>query len=63
MRSHPQFPVFVVYHLCKLVSSKPVAKPEQSHEVSEIRWVKPQKIKKLIKTNLDPAVSLELGLK
>jgi len=63
MRSHPQFPVFVVYHLCKLVFPEPVANPKQLYEVSEIRWVEPRGIKRLIKTNLDPRVSIELGLK
>ena len=63
MRSHPQFPVFIVYYLCKLVSPEPVAKPKQSYEVSEVRWVEPKGIKRLIRTNLDPGVSLELGLR
>lgn len=63
LRSHPQFPVFIVYHLCRLVSPKQVAKPSEPHEVAEIRWVKLEEIKNLIKTDIDPKVSRELGLK
>ena len=62
LRYHPQFPVGIVYHFCRLVSPKPVAKPSEPHEVAEIRWVKSQEIKKLITTDLDPKVSQELGL-
>ena len=62
-RFHPQFPVFIFYHLCRLVSPEPVAKPRESHEIAEIKWVKIKGIKKLITTNLDPKVSHELGLK
>ena len=62
LRPHPQFDVFIVYHRCRLVSSKPIAKPSEPHEVAEIKWVKPQEIKNLITTNLDPKVSKELGL-
>ncbi|MCH8741691.1 NUDIX domain-containing protein [Patescibacteria group bacterium] len=63
LRSHPQFPVFIVYHLCRLVSPEQVAKPNKSHEVAEIRWVKLEEIKNLIKTDIDPKVSRELGLR
>jgi len=62
LRYHPQFPVTIVYHLCRLSSPKPIAKLSESHEVAEIRWVKIQEIKKLITTDLDPRVSRELGL-
>ena len=65
-RFHPQYPVFIVYHFCRLVSQKPVAKPVYSYEISEIgeiRWVKPKEIKKLITTNLDLKVAKNLGLK
>jgi len=61
-RFHPQFPVFIVYHFCKLVSPKPVARPKEPHEIAEIRWAKPKQIKKLFKADLDPGVSRELGL-
>ncbi|MFQ6049629.1 MAG: NUDIX domain-containing protein [Candidatus Paceibacterales bacterium] len=62
-RLHPQFPVFITYHLCKLVSPKPVAKPKEPHEIAEIRWVKPKEIKELFTTDFDPKVKRELGLR
>ena len=62
LRSHPQFSVFIVYHLCRLVSQKPVAEPNEPHEIAEIKWVKPEEIKNLITTDLDPKVSKELGI-
>lgn len=62
LRYHPQFPVGIVYHLCKLVSPEPVAKPNEPWEIAEIRWVKPKEIKKLITTDLDPEVARELGI-
>ncbi|MCX6764178.1 MAG: NUDIX hydrolase [Candidatus Nealsonbacteria bacterium] len=62
LRLHPQFSVFIVYHLCRLVLPRLVAKPKEPHEIAEIRWVKPKEIKKLFTTDLDPKVSLELGL-
>ncbi len=62
LRYHPQFPVGIVYHLCKLASPRPIAKPREPHEIAEIRWVKPKEIKQLITTNLDPKVSQELGI-
>lgn len=62
LRMHPQFSILIVYHLCKLVSPKQIAKPSEPHEVAEIRWVKPPELKKLITTDLDPKVSWELGL-
>ncbi len=63
LRPHPQFPVFIVYHLCKLISPKPVARPLRSHKIAEIRWVKPKKIKKLFRTDFDPKVKKELCLR
>lgn len=62
MRVHPQFRVFIVYHLCDLISPKPAAEPAEPHEVAEIRWVKPEKIRDLITTNLDDGVARALGL-
>jgi len=62
LRLHPQFPVFIVYHLCELVSPKPIVKPSEPHEIAEIKWVKAEEIKNLVTTNLDPKVSKELGL-
>ena len=63
LRIHPQILVFIVYHLCRLVSEKPVAKPKEPHEIAEIKWVKKEEIKNLITTDLDEKVSQELGLK
>ena len=63
LRHHPHFPVIIVYHFCKLTSPKPVAKPSEPHEIAEIRWVKPEEIKTLFTTDLDPKVSRELGIR
>lgn len=62
LRFHPQFPVFIVYHLCRLSSLKPVAEPREPHEIAEIRWVKPKELLKLFTTNFNPEVKRELGL-
>jgi len=62
LRLHPQFDVFIVYHRCRLVSPKLVKKPCEPHEVAEIKWVKPEELKNLITTDLDPKVSREIGL-
>jgi len=62
LRVHPQILVFIVYHLCKLNSEKPIAKPKEAYKVTEIKWVKKQEIKNLVTTNLDEKVSQELGL-
>jgi 8-oxo-dGTP pyrophosphatase MutT (NUDIX family) len=62
-RFHPQFPVFIVYHLCKLVFPDPIAKPKEPHEIGEIRWVKPKEVSKLFTTDIDPKVKEELKLK
>lgn len=62
-RCHPQFPVFIVYHLCRLVLPKPIARAKEPHEIAEIRWVKPKEIKKLFTSNFDSSVRNELGLR
>ena len=62
LRIHPQILVLIVYHLSRLNSEKPIAKPKESHEIAEIKWVKKQDIKNLITTHLDEKVSQELGL-
>ena len=62
LRMHPEIPVFIVYHLCKLNSEKPVAKPKEPHEIAEIKWVKKENIKNLITTDLDEKVAQELEL-
>jgi len=63
LKVHPQFPVMIVYHLCELVSSEPIAKPSEPHEIAEIKWVSPSQIKNLITTILNPDVAKELGIK
>ena len=62
LRVHPQFPVIVVYHLCFLNSQEPIAKPIEPHEIAEIKWVKPEKIKELFTTDIDPKVKQELRI-
>jgi ADP-ribose pyrophosphatase YjhB (NUDIX family) len=59
---HPQFLIFIVYHLCRLKSENPVAGPKESHEIAEIKWIRKEDIKKLITTALNKEVSRELGL-
>lgn len=62
LRLHPQFSVMIVYHLCCLVSEKPIARPSEPHEIAEIKWVKPEEIRKLFTTDLDPGVAKELKI-
>ena len=62
LRKHPQIDMFIAYHLCKLNTDEPVAKPIEPHEVAEIKWVKLSEIEKLVTTDLDPGVKKELGL-
>jgi len=62
LRVHPQFPVIIAYHLCFLNSQEPITKPQEPHEIAEIKWVKPEEIKKLFTTDLDPKVANELGI-
>ncbi len=63
LRMHLQFPVMIAYHLCRLVSPKPtIAKPAESYKIAEIRWVKPEEIRKLFTTDLDPGVAKELKI-
>lgn len=62
LRFHPQFPVIVVYHLCKLLSEKPTNAPEQPWEVEEVKWVRPEELKNYFTTDLDPHVAKELGI-
>lgn len=59
---HPQFPVMIVYHLCRLSSPEPVADPSEPHEVAEIKWVNPAEIRSLITTALNSKVAKELGI-
>ncbi len=61
LRYHPEFPVVVVYHLCRTENSKP-GKTSEPWEIEEIRWVKPQEIRSLITSNLDEKVAKELKI-
>lgn len=63
LKMHPQFSVMIVYHLCELVSEKPVAKPKEPYEIAEIKWIKKEDIKNLITTELNPDVAKALDLK
>lgn len=40
LRIHPQILVLIVYHLSRLNSEKPIAKPKEPHEIAKIKWVK-----------------------
>jgi mutator protein MutT len=62
LRLHPQFSVMIVYHLCHLISEEPIAKPNEPHEIAEIRWVKLEEIRELITTDIDPSVAKELKI-
>ncbi len=62
LRKHPQIDMFIAYHLCTLLSENQIAKPNEPHEVAEIKWVKKSEIEKLVTTDIDPGVRKELGL-
>lgn len=62
LRKHPQIEMWIAYHLCRLNSESPTAKPSEPHEVAEIKWVKPPEILSLITTDLDPGIRKELNL-
>ncbi len=62
LQTHPQFPVMIVYHLCRLLSLELADNPSESHEIAEMRWVNPNEIRGLITTALNPEVAKELGI-
>jgi len=62
LRYHPEFPVVIVYHLCKTENSTKPGETKEPWEIAEIRWVKPQEIKNLITSNLDKKVAKELKI-
>ncbi len=62
MRVHPVFMRTLNYHFCHLNSPEPIAEPQEPHEVAEIKWVKPEEIKSLITTDIDPNVAKTLGI-
>ena len=49
-------------YLCRLLETKPVAAPSEPWEVAEVKWVKPEQIKELITSSLDPNVAQELKI-
>lgn len=62
IRVHPQFPVTIVYHPCSLKVPEPIDKPNEPHEIAEIKWVESEEIKELFTTDIDPKVANELGI-
>lgn len=62
LRMHPEFPVTVVYHFRQLKESKAVSGTKEPWEGEEIKWVKPEEIRNLVTSNLDPKVAEELKI-
>ena len=62
LRVHPEFPVTVVYHLCKVIRPRKFKETKEPWEIEEIRWVKPKEIRRLITSDLDAKVALELKI-
>lgn len=62
LRVHPETPVIIVYHLCKLVQPKQIKEPAQPWEIAEVKWVKPEELMAYFITSLDPKVALELKI-
>lgn len=62
MRSPRQFPIILIYHLCRLAQPDPVSPPQQPWEISEIKWVKPEELKNLFTTDINLNVAKELGI-
>ena len=61
-RYHPSFPVIIFYYRCSLVEEHPITQTNEPWEVQEIRWVKPEEIKNLITSPLNPEVAQELKI-
>lgn len=64
LRRHPEYPVFVAYYQCRLITNIPKElKTQIPEEIGEIKWVKPEEIKSLITTPLNPDVAkfLKIG--
>lgn len=62
LRVHPEISVIVVYHACKLKEEKAIKNPAQPWEIAEVRWVKPEELRELFTTSIDPQVTKELGI-
>lgn len=63
VRKHPQLPVTVTYHYCELLAEKPIKKPGEPKEISQIEWVKPEGLKDYFTTHIDPKVAKFLKIK
>ena len=63
IRMHPQFPVMVVYHQCKLVKEEQAAEPIEPEEIAEIKWVPAVEVPNYITVNIDPVVQQTLRIK
>ena len=61
LRIPPDLPVIIVYHLCRLKNPKQ-KQPAQPWEIAEVRWVKPDELRELFTTSIDPGVSKELKI-
>ncbi len=64
---HPEIvkdgkPIFVVYHFCQLNNPSPAKNPSQPWEITEVKWVKPEELKNLFTTSLNPSVAQELKI-
>lgn len=59
---YPQTPVFIAYHLCSLLSSNSSSASSKQNNALEIKWVKPETIKELMQTPLNPKVAKVLGI-
>lgn len=62
LRFHPDLPVIIVYHLCTLTSPQPISQPSEPWEIEEVKWVRPEELKTLFTTSLDPKVAQELKI-
>ncbi len=62
LRIHPDTYVLIAYFLCKLENDEPVQEIEEKDEIEEIRWVKPEELKKYFTTDLDLEVKKVLNI-
>lgn len=62
LRLHPDLPILAVYHLCQLEENKQVQPPSEPEEIAEVKWVRPEDLKNLFTTSLDPKVAQELKI-
>ena len=63
IRKHPQLPVTITYQYCQLPSEKLTRKPSEPGEISQVEWVKPEKLKDYFTTKIDPKVAKFLKIK